>query len=412
MTASTTISPVTATPILDSGVCPKKVKRKRGGATLFGLTLGLLFAGVLIQSSNFARDARNPAADFTVVFYFLSFVLIIAVHELGHLLGGWSVGFRFSFVSVGPLSLKVEYGKLRVYLRRGMAAGGYAGMHVQRLRRLRRRLFLFTAAGPLANLLSAAATAIVLNYLVPASQNDWLYLFAHIFLQISIIIGLVNLLPFRLGMLYPDGARLAMLMRSRPRSRRWLCISAIGAQIQKGVRPKDWKRTWVRGASAARDGSVDDFSGNWIAYLSANDSKDGSLAATHLERCLSLMNQLGLSTQDLVALEAAVFSAWFRKNPDTAETWLRQVKKLKAIPQLVRIRADVALPCARMEFEKALTQWERGMSFINALPASAIQQRLKEGWLEWQGEIRERQTTTAAFAPEQNSFLQAAPASR
>ena len=66
MTTGSSSSISDLTPILDSGLRPKGVKRKRLGNTLFGLVLGLLFAGVLIQSSNSARDARNPIADFAV----------------------------------------------------------------------------------------------------------------------------------------------------------------------------------------------------------------------------------------------------------------------------------------------------------------------------------------------------------
>ena len=251
---------------------------------MFGFLLGMVFAVLLIQSSNSARDVRNPAADFTFLFWILTFVLTIAVHELGHLLAGWFVGFRFSFISIGPLSLKVEYGRLRLRLRRGMPAAGYAGMHVDQVRRLRRRLLVFTVAGPLANLLSAATTAIFLNYFSAATGSGWLYLPAHIFLQISVIIGLVNLVPFRLGMLYTDGARVTMLLSSRARSRRWMCITAVGNQSQKGVRSKHWRRTWLQAASSLRDGSVDDFAGNWIAYASANDRKDAPVAALRLER--------------------------------------------------------------------------------------------------------------------------------
>jgi hypothetical protein len=364
---------------------------------IFGLLLGVPFAMLLIQSWNSARDLRNPAADFVFMSYLLSFVLTVVIHEVGHLLAGWIVGFRFSYISVGPLSLKVEYGRLKLRLQRAMPAAGYAGMHLDRVRRLRRRLLFFAAAGPLANLLSAAGAAILLDYFLSASKS-WLYFPTQVFLGISLIIGLVNLVPFRLGMLYTDGARIAMLLSSRPRSRRWICIMALANQNQRGVRSKHLRRTWLEAASSLSDGSVDDFAGNWMAYASANDRKEASLAALHLERCLALVNLLGPTTQDLVALEAAVFTAWFRKDAVTAQKWREQVRKFKAIPQLLRIRADVALPCARVEYDQALIAWQRGLAFIEALPVSAVQKKLKDGWLEWQTEIRERQQVVAAIA--------------
>jgi hypothetical protein len=99
-----------------------------------------------------------------------------------------------------------------------------------------------------------------------------------------------------------------------------------------------------------------------------------------------------------VALEAAVFAAWFRNDAVTAQKWFSQVRKLKTIPQLLRIRANVALACARAEYEQALVAWQQGLTFIDALPATAARKQLKDGWLEWQDEMRERQDRAAVVA--------------
>jgi hypothetical protein len=42
--------------------------------------------------------------------------------ELGHLLTGWAVGFRFSSIQVGPVSLRIEHGILKARFRLEMAA--------------------------------------------------------------------------------------------------------------------------------------------------------------------------------------------------------------------------------------------------------------------------------------------------
>ena len=391
MAASANSVTASATPILDSGTRPKKVGRKKLVGTLFGFLLGIFLAMMLIASSNSARDARNPAPDYVFAFYFLAFALAVLLHELGHLLGGWSVGLRFSLLSVGPFSLRVEYGRLTIRVRREVPAGGYAGMHLDRVRRLRHRLLIFTAAGPAANLFSAAVAAVFLNYLLPAAGSNWESIPTRAFLQVSLILGLLNLAPFRSGMLFTDGARIAMLLRSRARSRRWMCIAAVGSQGQRGIRSKHWKRTWLKAAGSVHDGSVDDFSGNWIGYAAANDRKDASAAALHLERCLALMGLLRPSTQDVICLEAAVFTAWFRRDPSTAQKWVGQVKKLKAVQQLLRIRADVALLSARSEFDSALVRWQEVYAFIEKLPANPVQGRLKDSFQEWRDEILERQ---------------------
>jgi hypothetical protein len=209
----------TTTPILDSAVLPKPNGKKKIVGALWGLLLGFLFAAVLIREDQVA--ARNRASDFMILFYFGVILCVIVVHECGHLLAGWLVGFRFSRIAIGPFCLKIEHGKLKVEARgRLTGAAGYAGMHVNKVRRLRHRLLVFTAGGPAANLLAAAAIGAVLAYSPLGSLNNWVSLPAALFAQISLIIGLVNLIPFSVGALFSDGARMAILYRSRPRARR------------------------------------------------------------------------------------------------------------------------------------------------------------------------------------------------
>lgn len=377
-----------ATPILDSAVRPTTGKKKLGGV-LLGFFVGICCAAVMINASNQARAVRNPAEGSILLLFFLTLTLTIVVHESGHLLAGWMVGFRFNSIAIGPFSVQMQYGRLKIQVRRALPAGGYAGMGVDQVRRLRRRLLVFVAGGPMANLLSAALIALLLAY--DPLPTSWLSVAGDIFWKISAMIGVANFFPFRLGTLYPDGARIAMLFTSRARSHRWMSLLALGSQSHAGVRPKNWRRTWLDAAGRMKDGSVDDFAGNWVAYVAANDRKDAPVAALHLEGCLGLVNQLGPSLQDLVTLEAAVFTAWFRENAGIAEKWLAQVKRIKTLPQLMQIRADIALHCARKEFAPALSQWQRGFAFIEKLPPSPVKTRLTEGFLEWRDEIHERQ---------------------
>lgn len=371
-----------------------RTRRKKLAGILFGVLVGIFCGIALITASNRARAARNPAQDYILLLFFATLSLSIVMHELGHLLAGWMVGFRFNSITIGPFSLRMEYGRLKVQVRRALPAGGYAGMHINRIRRLRRRLLIFTAGGPLANLLSATLVASFLAY--DPMPTSWLSVAGEIFWKVSVMIGVANFLPFRLGALYPDGARIAMLIGSRGRSRRWMSIAAIGSQGQSGVRPKQWKRTWLNAAGGVPDGSVDDFAGNWVAYAAANDRKDAPVAAFHLERCLGLVNLLGPTLQDTIALEAAVFTAWFREDAVVAQKWLQHVKRIKSLPQLMRIRADIALHCARKEFGPALSRWQEGFAFIEKLPLTAVKTRLTVGFQEWRNEIIERQNSEAA----------------
>jgi hypothetical protein len=73
--------------------------------------------------------------------------LVIAVHELGHLIAGWIVGLPFLGVTIGPFVAKLHRGKLELKLR-PRVSGGLAFMGLTRIRRVRRRLIVLVAGGP------------------------------------------------------------------------------------------------------------------------------------------------------------------------------------------------------------------------------------------------------------------------
>ncbi|MGH9641814.1 MAG: hypothetical protein ACRD3Q_05265, partial [Terriglobales bacterium] len=63
--------------------------------------VGLLF-GIFLTLPILAwtDKSRKPAIGFVLLISALA--LTIAVHELGHLLAGWAVGFRFKLINLGP----------------------------------------------------------------------------------------------------------------------------------------------------------------------------------------------------------------------------------------------------------------------------------------------------------------------
>ena len=84
---------------------------------LIGFVLAIPFAIVVISVANEARRFGQDSANFVLVEYLACFALAVIVHEIGHLLSGWMVGFRFSSITIGPIALRLEYGRLRTGIR-------------------------------------------------------------------------------------------------------------------------------------------------------------------------------------------------------------------------------------------------------------------------------------------------------
>ncbi len=265
-------------------------------------------------------------------------------------------------------------------------------MQVDCARRLRRRLLIYIAAGPAANLISVPIVGLAVNYVFVSQAESWWTSLAAEFVVFSMLVLLVSLMPFG-ARSSSDGSRIQMLLTSRPRARRWISKIALGGQHRRGVRPKRWRKTWLSAATALKDGALDEFSGNWLAYISANDEKNERLASAHLERCLELTGILRSSVRDLVANEASVFAAWFRDDLLLAEKWRAQVKRPKLRTPLGRIRSDIALDCARRDFDAALSAWEGGLRHIGKLRDQASRDRFAESWAEWKTEIQDRQSS-------------------
>ena len=176
------------TPILDSGVLPAPRPKKRILGVIIGFGVGILFAVIVDRLSG---PKSQPAL--TLLSYFIGVGLAVTLHELGHVGAGWLVGFHFSHISIGPFSVRVEYGRLKVQIRKGFGALGFAGMHIETVKGLRRRLLLYCAAGPAANLITGTLAALFVYFAPSFSRMTSVTSLAVGFSVLSLLIGLMSL---------------------------------------------------------------------------------------------------------------------------------------------------------------------------------------------------------------------------
>ena len=370
------------TPILDSGTLFPKRRREIGAwaSAAFGWSVLAFWALLIGQHAN---GSSNRGLG--LVLFVTALALSILIHELGHLIAGWLVGFRFSYFTVGPVRLRLQDGKLKVSLVRERTALGDTGMRVDRVARLRRRLVFYGLGGTAANALSLPVAIMVANHTPYALTHPLAMSFAAQFTLISIVLAFVNVIPGPSGSV-TDGSRIATLMSDRKRVRRYLALCAVRVQNQKGVRPKDWRQTWLKVACSVPDGSVDDFWGNWLAYQSASARSDKHEANAHLDICLRLSC---LQTQDVrrrLMQEAAFFSAWFLHDLKLSNKWLAQVETRQPMLLLTR-RLDIATQCSRKEFLQAWQTWENTLVHFQALPEIEAKRTLLGDWLDFGDQI-------------------------
>jgi hypothetical protein len=158
-------------------------------------------------------------------------IVVLAVHELGHLLAGLAQGFKFFLYVVGPLGFKRDDNdKVTIYLNKNLAYyGGVAGTtpvedHPDNAKKFARILL----AGPVASLLFAAI-CIVLAYLMGRPLGMTLFTGG----MISIAIFFATTIPSRTGMMFTDRKRYQRLVTPGKDQQVELAMLRIMGQFSK-----------------------------------------------------------------------------------------------------------------------------------------------------------------------------------
>jgi hypothetical protein len=182
-----------------------------------GLALALMLATALVELLGIGVLAGNLPASwgrlgqlgFVLVGIPASFLVALALHEVGHLLAGAAAGFRPLLAHVGPITLKRVDGSWRLVwdrrqswlLARALVANRPAG---------RGPLLTLAMGGCIANLAGALALA-VLAVFTPSLGGSVAGLAA----LNCLVTGLVNLAPLRLLGCDSDGLCVLRLLWQR-----------------------------------------------------------------------------------------------------------------------------------------------------------------------------------------------------
>src|SRR5262249_20122587 len=149
----------------------------------------------------------------------------VAIHEVAHAVVGVLVGFRFNSLRIGRLQFDRPF-RLSLYRGRGTGASGWASLFPVEQDRLIPRTVIMLLAGPASNLVSVLLLVLLTHF------NG---MFSALLLYISLLLGLVNLVPFRGRAVISDGGRILMLLQNRARGERWLAMLKLLEELRTGV---------------------------------------------------------------------------------------------------------------------------------------------------------------------------------
>jgi Peptidase family M50 len=345
---------------------------------------------------NFSRDldafsvrAGSLIPVYFYLIYILSAVVCVAIHEAGHVAAGHAVGFIFEKVQVGPFLISRSARGLKFNFQLKSRLTGLTVVHVRRTPKMRRKYLFYSFAGPLANFLTGLVICLILA--VTASTETVFRVPLEFFAAYSLIVGAANLVPYlRRNGMFTDGGRLLGLLRSKSKTKRFLSLLSLTAQMDSGKRPKELPQTWIANACAISDRSSDALRSFLIAYLSASDREKSQEAARYLELCLQRIQLTSPEVKKMILMEAAVFHAWFRNDAPKAEVWVDRSKAGPALPPLNQIRLRICMNWVSNRFDEVAADFEKARVLIEHLPESAAKARLVGALTEWKEELDKR----------------------
>ena len=313
-----------------------------------------------------------------------AFAAGLAIHEIAHLLAGRAVGFAVQSIRIGRIQFEPPR-RISLYRGPGAGSGRWIGGSVflipVQTRDLAARAMAMIAAGPASNL---ACAAVVL--LLPFAKGP----FWGMFLLMSLVLGIMNLIPLHAQSVISDGGRLLMLLRRRGEGERWLAVMKLGAEIHEGRMPESFSPEFLALAVAVRDDSPETAIAHALAYASAFHRHADEEAAQALETALAYSGHAMPAVREALPCDAAIFQARRRKRADLAEDWLRLIPEKAQFPAL-RTRAEAAILEARGDLPGALAKLEESERALGGYANPLLRERALRLLRRWRTEVEQMQ---------------------
>jgi hypothetical protein len=327
----------------------------------------------------------------------ISYSIAAYVHELGHVLSGYALGFditevRFGAVVVSKLGrarcIKLQFG---VNVRRYVRVIPYATAHI------RLRLFIFYVSGALANLV-ASVTVFMLIQSRHARGYDREFL--GILWIASKYVFIVNILPLSLCSTNRgqsgDGRKIIHLLSNSDEGRKALFHADLNLALTSMSLPRDWGGDIVQSAQTMMLESDDALSA-YAMLLYEHDL--GNYPGAKIAGDAYMRIRLASDTKQLpsaVATEIAYLLATQFGDARLAE----KVHNLVGLNQTDLLRLEAAQLFANGDDGAALATGQRAIESIQLQPETGIR-RAHAAWMRdlmARAEVRRAEATDAAMA--------------
>lgn len=212
-------------------------------------------------------------------------LLVLAIHELGHVVFGLIGGLNFKFMTVGPITIQKEKGKVRIRENKSWAYfGGVATLVPPSIEtpNLSKKWAWMTLGGPITSLLFGITSGYI--YMVSYYQ----YLLYISFFHFAIFA--VTIAPIK-GMLMSDGMQFLILIKGDEKAKQNLYAIQISSELFSYKRPKDWDERLVELSEEKlkEDKSIREImSGLMLVFFTRADQEGMERAIPYIEKIVQL----------------------------------------------------------------------------------------------------------------------------
>jgi len=201
---------------------------------VLGISLGVLLS-LLEVNLSFMDQFSFWHFPLMLLLFYVGVFLVINIHELGHLIFGKLLGYRFLMFRAGPLSIQKENEKLKFTFIKNVGYGGLCAMIPGENASLK-DFAVYSTGGILFNVLTGIGF-IISSFSLPQPVFTAVPLF--LTGVVSIFLALLNAWPF-FSMNQPtDGMMFYSILRKNPLAERFYESVILSKKLAMGVRPKD-----------------------------------------------------------------------------------------------------------------------------------------------------------------------------
>lgn len=370
---------------------PSGLKKAGGVKMLLGLAVGAAigagagYLGMKVGANLMLPGLPKWTAVLQLPLLPLVWLLAVAFHELGHLVGGWLSGGRFLLYVVGPLLWKRTPAGVRFAWNTNLnIAGGLAAcLPLDPARTTPRRTAVMIAGGPVFSVLLVVLALWLSAGLAAIATTPPLIFAQHAAMMVagmSLLIFVVTVIPGSGGGFKSDGRRFYELIRGDARSEQENAVMTLTTASLGGVRPADYDPRLVERAISLRDGSLFDLYAHLTASHHFLDLGRPGRAQALLDHVLAREDQLAPFARDTLRCDYAWLLARHTPDAAVARAWLDSAGPLDIDPA-TRLRAEAAVLLAEGRPAEAAAKAREGLHAVEHRSLSPVKSAYHEDTL-------------------------------